>query len=190
MSGPIHALVEGAPIHRRNGIDHPVTFPALPAALDWVLATLVRYNRASAGLWSGSRPQRSSVTLVRVREAELLLVASRYEGDGPYRRQLPDDAAQQAVTRLLPARGYRQVVLPEPGTPLHTLGPMVPSRVLNCLIREGYTTVEQVAMAPDAALHAIRSMGVIGIGEIRAAIAAVGVPQPPATTIVLTICAA
>uniref|UniRef100_UPI003F49AAFA DNA-directed RNA polymerase subunit alpha C-terminal domain-containing protein n=1 Tax=Actinoplanes sp. CA-151224 TaxID=3239904 RepID=UPI003F49AAFA len=181
MTGPIHALVHGAPIHQ--GIDRPVTFPTLPAALDWVLATLARHNRASARFWTESGPYRT-VTLVPVREAEMLLVAARYEGEGENRRQVPDPGAHQVVARLLPAHGYREVVLPEPGTPLHTLAPRLPSRVINCLLREGYTTVEQVAAVPDVALHDIRSLGVKGIGELRAASAG-GTPAP-AVTVVLT----
>ena len=98
--------------------------------------------------------------------------------------QQPD--AEREVARLLPARGYEQLLLPEPATPLITLGPMLPSRVLNCLLREGYSSVEQIAVLPDAALHDMRSMGTIGISQIRDAIATLGV-APAAAPVPVTL---
>jgi hypothetical protein len=95
-------------------------------------------------------------------------------GEGRDRRQVPDLDTERAIAELLSARGYRQV-LPDGFTPLETLRPLVSNRVLNCVLREGYTSVEQVAMLPDAVLRQMRSMGTGGIAELRAAL---GVPQP------------
>lgn len=155
-------------------------FPALPAALDWVLETLERHGRVTASVTRSSQPWRT-VRIVRVRDKEVLLVAGRYTGEGRARKQVPDVAAVRAVAGLLPARGYHQVV-PGSATPLMTLRPLLPSRVLNCLAREGFTSVEQVAVLPDAALHDLPSLGTIGIGELHdliATMAGAGLPGPP-----------
>lgn len=172
MSGSIEARVQGAPAFRarRDGADEPAVFPALPAALDWVLGMLERHDLISGTLVQGSSPW-TSVGIVRVRDNQLLLVASHYTGDGPGRKQVANPAAEREVARLLPARGYQHLVLPEPVTPLVTLGPLLSTRVLNCLLREGYTSVEQVAALPDAALHDMQSMGAVGITQLRVAIA-------------------
>ena len=176
LSGPIWAHVQGAPAFRglRGGADEPAEFPALPAAVDWVLAMLERYGRVSASVRRGSSPWQT-VHMVRVGGKQLLLAASHYVGDGPARRQVPNPHAEREVARLLPARGYEPLMLPDPVTPLVALGPLLPSKVLNCLLREGYTSVEQVAALPDAALQDMRSMGAVGIGQVRDAIATLGV---------------
>ena len=79
-------------------------FPALPAALDWVLRMLERHDLISANLAHGGSPW-NTVSVVRVRDKQLLLVASSYTGDGPDRKQVANPAAEREVARLLPARG-------------------------------------------------------------------------------------
>ena len=51
---------------------------------------------------------------------------------------------------------------------------------LGPLLRHGYTNVKQLAVLPDAALQDMRQMGVTGIGELRAAIANLGLTATPA----------
>jgi hypothetical protein len=191
MSGPMKARVQDVPAYRdrrdrRDGVDGPATFPVLAAALGWVLDMLERYDRVVTASVSSSSPPWRTVRIIRVRDKELLLAASKYTGEPPDRKRVPDTAAVREVARLLPARGYCHVVLPEPQTPLATLGPLLSSRVLNCLLRDGYSSVEQVAVLPDAALHDMRSMGAIGIRELRAAIAGVGATPSVAAPVALT----
>jgi hypothetical protein len=77
--------------------------------------------------------------------------------------------------------------LPELVTPLVALRPPLAVRIVNCLERYGYRTVEQVAVLPDAALYDMRSMGVVGITELRGAIATLSVATVSAATVRLTV---
>ena len=76
------------------------------------------------------------------------------------------------------------MVVPEPATPLVTLGPLLPTRTPNLLMRKGYTSVEQVTTLPDAALHDLRSMGAVGISQLREAIATLGIAVSAAAALV------
>jgi hypothetical protein len=61
---------------------------------------------------------------------------------------------------------------PVPSRPLETLKGSLSSRILNMLLREGFTTVEQVAATPDEVLLKMPLLGLPSITAIRDAIAA------------------
>lgn len=49
-------------------------------------------------------------------------------------------------------QGWLAQPTPRPGTPLAELRPHLSARAINILDREGFTTVEQVAVLPDTTL--------------------------------------
>lgn len=83
-----------------------------------------------------------------------------------------DEDFAAAVRKLLPCRGWWQRCLPTPGTPTETLSCWLPNRMVNALLRDHFTTVEQIAVVPDAALLTIRGVGASSVAPIRDAIIA------------------
>jgi hypothetical protein len=177
-SEPVNAgVVGGPPEVDVNGLA-PHTFAEPALALDWALAIFDRFHLVTARLWRGFYPG-LGVGITRVGEAELLLFV---EPEG-HDMAAGDQALLQEVSRLLPARGYRQVVLPEQVTPLMTLRPLLTAWILNSLMRSGYRNAEQVAVLPDAALRVIRLMGDNSITALRAALATVPGIATPGTSV-------
>ncbi|GLW28593.1 hypothetical protein Areg01_15330 [Actinoplanes regularis] len=190
--GGIAAWVLGAPPDPRHGggtaRDNPALFPAVAPAVDWMLEMLERHRKVTGWLARVPLELYRSVRVVRISDTELLLAAAWYGQDHEFATKVPDYEAVQTVAQLLPGRGYRQVALPEPGTPLETLHKRLATRVLNTLLREDYTTVEQVAVLPDAALRDMRSVGTIGIAELRTTLAELGMTAaaPDAAAVTLS----
>ncbi|WP_345475927.1 hypothetical protein [Actinoallomurus oryzae] len=64
--------------------------------------------------------------------------------------------------------GWRLHELPSTATPLRTLRPQLDVRFYNLLTRNGFTTVEEAAAAPDEGLRQLRNVGPKFIAALRA----------------------
>ncbi|MFF5230239.1 hypothetical protein [Dactylosporangium sp. NPDC000521] len=75
-----------------------------------------------------------------------------------------------AVRGLFPHQGWHVRAEPSPGTDLATIRGALGPRVYNTLVRDGITTVEDLAAIPDMGLLDLRLMGPGSIERIRTAV--------------------
>lgn len=140
------------------------SFDRVAGALDWLLEQLDLNPRAVRGylLRGHGLYGRVRIDVYRVDQRAMIVTGE-------------EDLAA-AVRRLLPCRSWWQRLLSTPGRPAETLSPWLPNRILNALLREQLTTVEQLAAVPDAALLTIRGLGASSVQPIREAITAAAGP--------------
>jgi hypothetical protein len=171
--GEFNARVAGVPSFPGAGPWDSVRHPDLPAALHWVLEQVDRARATTADLWQAEEPN-LGCTLIRTRGKELLLLSTH-----------TDETVARATAALLENHGYHEAVLPG-ATALAVLRRHLSTRVYNQLTRHGFTTVEQVAAVPDAALMDIRLVGGPSIAAIRETLAAVKAALHPVEDVQLT----
>jgi hypothetical protein len=173
----INARVSGVPSFPGARLNDPRTHGDLTSGLHWILNQFDESRHAAtAKLWSGSYPHSGAV---------IYRLDDRY-GDDKLVAVIGDSGLADSVRDLFPCRGWQLRQAAVPGIPLESLRATLTSRIYNALAREGFTTVEEIAVVPDDGLLDIRPLGIGSVDLIRDAIAVATnshVPDidPPAT---------
>jgi hypothetical protein len=74
----------------------------------------------------------------------------------------------RSLLRLATIGDWRLHELPQPTTPLRALRSQIDARFYNLLCRNGFTTVEEAAAAPDEGLRQLRNVGLRFLAALRA----------------------